>query len=330
MPTSLKSRDDRLHPLGSDTNWQESYYFNFHNQAGWAGHTYISLAPHKGVVDRIIVVLPPEGGRTLIRMQTDPLSHFGDEVLTEGVLQYHCLEPLQRWQLQTQADCFSIPSVQEISSVLAAAPTQASPVECVPVAFDLRFEAGMPAYLFPAEAWDFLGQDQQHFEQVGQFTGWLRVGDEEISFVGTGARDRSWGIRDWSRCEWYCWINIQFGGDFFIDAALSRVGGQEASTGFVYQDGRLQPIVQVALEAQWDPNDMHLLAGRAWIATGGGQSFDLDFVPLPSFLHVIVAREGNWQNRGSETMLTCHCEGQTGRGFMEYFQMEPIQPLCMR
>lgn len=328
MTTSLKSQDDRLHSPGSAANWRESYYFNFHDAAGRAGLTYISMSPHQRKVERIIMVLMPEEGKTLVRIQQDTLADFKDVALEEGVLQYHCLEPLQRWQLQAEADCLSIPSDQDISSVLATARTESPPVERVPVAFDLRFEAGMPAYRFPDGAWDFLGQGQEHFEQAGQISGWLRIGDEETPLAGLGGRDRSWGVRDWLGSEWYNWINLQFREEFFIGAVLSRAEGQEASCGFVHQGGRLQPIVQVVLEAQRDPDDLHLLAGQARIVMEQGHTFDLDLTPL-SFLHITPTRDENWQSHGSETLVTCQCGEQTGRGFAEYIRREPISPLVL-
>jgi hypothetical protein len=327
MPTSLKSTDDRLHPPGSDTDWRESFSFDLHDDAGRAGMAYITVSPHRGVVDRIVIMFKPQDGKTLVYMQQDPLTHFEDAVLEQGVLQFHCLEPLQHWQLQAEVDCLSLPLGQEISSALAAARTGDAPVERLPVAFDLRFEARMPAYRFPDGAWDYLGPGQQHFEQMGQVTGWLYISDEKTPFVGLSGRDRSWGIRDWLRPEWYNWINLQFGEDFFVGATLSRADGQEASSGFVYQDGLLQPIAQVVIEAQRDPDNLHLLAGQAHIVTEQGQTFEVGFAPL-SFFHAVVAREGTWQDHDNVTLVTCRCEGRTSRGFWEYNQRELISPLA--
>lgn len=329
MITNLKSQDDRLHPPDEVANWRESYYFGFHDDMERAVLTYISLSPHKGVVERIIIMLMPEGGRTLVCIQQDPLSHFEDGVLEQGVLQFHCLEPLQRWQLQAEVDCLSIPHGQEISSVLAAAQTEAAPVERLPVAFDLRFEAHMPAYRFPARGWDFLGEGQQHFEQIGKITGWLRIGDKETPFSGLSGRDRSWGVRDWLRHEWYNWINLQFDEGFAISAAFGRVEGQETSGGFVYRDGLLQPITEVVIKAQRDSDDLHLLAGHVRVVTEEGSTFDVQLTPV-SFFHAIVAREGKWLNHDCTTLVISRCEERIGRGLADYAQRELISPLAPR
>jgi hypothetical protein len=211
MPTSLKSTDDRLHSPGSAANWRESYYFNFHDAAGRAGLTYISMSPHQRKVDRMIMILLPEDKRTLVWIQQDPLPCFEDGVLEDSILKYHCLAPLERWRLQAEGNFLSVPAGQDISSVIAAGQARAASVEHLPVAFDLAFEGCMPVYRFPPGGWDFLGQGQVHFEQMGWVTGRLRIGAKETPFAGWGTRERSWGARDWIRAEWWNWINLQFG-----------------------------------------------------------------------------------------------------------------------
>ncbi len=323
MVELLESRDEWLHFPGPEGNWRESHFFAFHDQTGRAGLTYISLSPHSGVVERLILVLIPEEGKTLLWMQRDPLHRYDDSVLAEGSLQYHCSVPLQRWQLRGAASCLSVHGSRELSAVQAAAWASPVPVGQVPVAFDLQFEARMPAYLFPSGAWDFLGRGQQHVEQMGWVSGWLRIGNESTPVAGLGSRDHSWGPREWLGHEWYHWMNFQLGGSFFVGAAVGRVDGHENCSGFVYRDGRLEPVVWVSLRADRDADDLHLRTGTVYVVTAQGKALAMDLAPS-SFLHTIVARNEGHQAHDAYTAVTCRCDGWTGRGFVEYARREPV------
>jgi len=112
----LKPKEDRLHRPTDQLHWRESYYFNFHDAAGRAGLTYLSLSPGRAIAERSTMLMLPEIGQTLVCIQQDPLSRFEDEVLKEGFPQYHCLEPLRRWRISGEADCLAIPPGQEIST----------------------------------------------------------------------------------------------------------------------------------------------------------------------------------------------------------------------
>jgi len=317
----LEDQDDYLHPPGPVASWRESFFFGFYDQAGRVCLSYLSVAPRPGMVERILILQTPGVGSTLFCRHRDPLQHFRDTALAEGALQVHCRVPLQSWQIRAEAPCLPVPPGQEISSVLAS--TREKPLERIPVAFDLHFEALMPAYRFPAGTWDFLGPGQEHFEQAGSITGWMRIGDEETPCSGLCGRDRSWGPRDWLGYQWYHWINLPLCNDLIISAALGRANGQEVSSGFVYREGLLQPIVQVAVQVDRDPQDLHLLAGAAHVVTGAGQTYELHFAPI-RFFHTIVAQGDNWRSHDAYTVVTCRCEGVTGQGFVEYAQREPI------
>lgn len=317
----LSVSDDQLHRPDQSGNWRESYYFNFHDAQGVAGLTYISLAPNQNSVERFTMIALPEDGGTLVSMQRDPLPDFEESALREGSLQFHCLEPLHLWRVCSEVVFSMVPPGRDISAVLAAEQSGDALPRRIPVAFDLTFEGQMPAHRFPPGSWDFLGPGQGHFEQMGQATGWLRLGNERHPFAGWSGRDRSWGSRDWIRAEWWNWINLCFDQDLFIGAVLNRAEGQEQSTGFVHQDGRTQHVVQVNLDLHRDPHDLHLLGGQLGIVTEGGQTFEVEMEPI-SFLHISIPRDRRWQTHGSETVVTCRCQAQTGRGFAEYVRRE--------
>lgn len=325
MTEHLQHQDDFLHPPAGPANWRESFYFGFYDQAGRAGITYISISPHQRTIAHVVILLLPGNGANLVFMLQEPFSDLGDSLLERGPLHFRCLKPLQHWQLQAEVDCLSAPRSQEVSSVLAAARTGTGPAEPVPVAFDLHFEGRMPAYRYPSGGLDFLGQGQQHFDQMGRVAGRLRIGGEETVLDGLGGRDRSWGVRDWLRHEWYNWINLNLEGDLYVGVTLSRVEGQEAGAGFVCQDGRFQTVGKVDVEADRDPGDLHLLSGRIRLPTEQVPTLYLDCSPI-SFFHSILAREGTWQDHDCVTLVSCRWGERLGWGFWEHARREPASP----
>lgn len=66
-------------------------------------------------------------------------------------------------------------------------------------AFDLRWTGVAPAHLEPRHLDRLDGrvyQDYRRFDQAGEVSGWLEIGDERIDASGWfGARDHSWGVR---------------------------------------------------------------------------------------------------------------------------------------
>jgi hypothetical protein len=128
---------------------------------------------------------------------------------------------------------------------------------------DLAFQAAMPPYLYPAEALDFMGSHTQHYEQVGRWTGSVRVGDDAIHRVtGLGVRDHSWGVRDWLRAEEWYWVNV-LDPDAYLVLAYGRTeGGDWTGSGFIHTHGVTDPLRQVSVEAQHD-NDTTMLVGEA-------------------------------------------------------------------
>ncbi len=316
-----KSPEDNLHAPTQASNWRESFYFNWHDSAGRAGLTTIAVWPNQHMVDRI-TVLWLEDGEILASVQQDPLAGSDANALAGSTtISFHCREPLHHWQLQAETEMVHLPPGQELFPALAAIRGGTIPGRYSHVTMDLSFQGRMPAFGFLPEWWAFLGQGQQHFEQAGAVTGRLCVDGEEKPFAGWGGRDRSWGERDWLRPEWWCWINLQLEPDLFVGAILSRAEGREVHGGYVYQDGMLQPVQQVELQAHRDEHDLHLLSGHARVITGVGRPIEIDLEP-EGFLHTTIGQGDGYRGHCAETVVKCRGEGRMGRGIVEYERKE--------
>lgn len=161
------------HPLTSDRNFYDRYYFNMHPSSGeWFAIFGMGQYPNLGVLDAFIDVR--KGTHQYIVRASAPL---GDRRHTAvGPFRVEVLEPLRRLRVVVE-------------------PTEH------PVAMDVTWEGHIPAVAEPRQfirSRDKVVFDTQRLAQTGTWSGTLTVAGEEIA-VGPdrcrGNRDRSWGIR---------------------------------------------------------------------------------------------------------------------------------------
>ena len=97
----MNPRDERMHPVGSDAAWSESYYFNVVDpDTKRAMFTRMGFRPGEGWADGLHVVYLG-GDRvafTYGRRDIDPDLTAYDDDLTAGHLRLSCLEPFERFK----------------------------------------------------------------------------------------------------------------------------------------------------------------------------------------------------------------------------------------
>jgi rifampicin phosphotransferase len=123
------------------------------------------------------------------------------------------------------------------------------------VRLELRFTPTTPAIDFteglPAEERLRLSPvGAHHVEQSGRWQGAIEIDGHTLSFDGTGSRDHSWGRRDWGAAEWWRLFTARFGDDRAIHALAVCVNGHVVEGGFVWRDGRAEPVRRVAWTAR--------------------------------------------------------------------------------
>jgi hypothetical protein len=75
-------------------------------------------------------------------------------------------------------------------------------------------------------------------------------GGRRFGFEGPGAPDHSWGLRDWEAAEHWRLFTVSFGPDLAVHALAVAVGGRLVEGGFLWRDGRAEPITRVRYAAQ--------------------------------------------------------------------------------
>lgn len=110
--------------------------------------------------------------------------------LSVGGLTIEMIEPFKRWAVTYEGECEDTPD----GGVLLQRKKERPDGWMAPTPMVMRVE-------FDATADAFYTADDGnhgHFEQVGNVTGTVTVGDETWDIDARGVRDKSWGARQWS------------------------------------------------------------------------------------------------------------------------------------
>ncbi len=104
---ALKADDEWLHPVGSDSDWNESYYFNFFDYTkGISGFIRIGILPNKESDIGILVVSMKKG--SIFAMAFNERATIGEGKLSIGGLEFNILKPLKGWRIGYSGEMLSM------------------------------------------------------------------------------------------------------------------------------------------------------------------------------------------------------------------------------
>jgi hypothetical protein len=141
--------------------------------------------------------------------------------------------------------------------------------------------------------------------------GTIRVDGREYAFDTYGARDHSWGTREWRAPQHWKWLHAYAGKDLAVHFWKIEARGNTDLRGYVLRDGRMAEVVSVEVEFEHDGKYAQRsieaivrdTAGR--VTRVSGKFFGIfPFIPGP---HTTL----------NEGAMSCEIEGQPGVGWTE-------------
>ena len=316
-----------LHVPSREYHWNESYYFNFIDPGSRiGGWTRIGILPNQES-DIGALMIYAGGSRVLAAGQGGRTTFKVGEFEIEQ-LEYHCMEPLKKWRLRFSGDMADIEDSRKLFEV------DPDTMKFTNVELDLVFEGMSPCFDFknthPTAVAEMLVKagtrfgdlrevtsvSSEHNEQPMRINGTIRIGDEEMDFQGSGQRDHSWGVRDWSAPRLWTWLTCQFSGELAFNLSRVAIASVDLFFGFVSREGVNYPLRRVALQTEFESDGVTQKRLRFQIEDTGGRTIDitgdvLTVAPLKLEAH-------GHKTLINEALTEYHFEGKTGYGISEY------------
>lgn len=289
-------QDEEIHPVGSDTHWQESWYFNWAASDGRSfGLSRIGYRFNQRQMDGLVLTLrdgKPEFIYPAVNLplRGDVSNIRASSGLKTGGLTYRMVEPFRKWKLELAGR---------------------NPME-------LTWEAFTPAYDYHSGGAELPPNVAgHHFEQAGRVTGWTRFRGREKQVNGRGERDKSWGVRDWAKVEGWNWISAQFGDDLAFNVWEGFFGGRPYVNGFVFRDGENSGVERLSVRFHWGEREHIPARTELDFGTHDGSSYRVTVSTLARFP---LVKNGLWleELHSSFTLIRNGGAERMGVGIIEH------------
>jgi hypothetical protein len=296
--------DEARHEPEAEQFWNESYYFDFHDDEGTlGGYVRIGLYPNLGVTWYWACLVGADRPLVTVIDQAAPVprSPSLDLAGKEFSANHSCEDPIRRFRVGVEANALVFDDPAAVYGPLAGRRT--------PLTFDLTWEIDGPGgYQF---------SQLTRYEIPCDVRGRIRVGDESIDFQGHGQRDHSWGVRDWWTTAW-CWnAGWLEDGTRFHSVSPRTLDGDDIpfSAGYVQPPGEaLQPIASSLAREEVDENGFPT-AGRIEVG-------DLHLEVAPRYFSPVLLTDPDARVSRFPRCLArfADASGRQGLGWIEWNQ----------
>ncbi|XOV87145.1 MAG: hypothetical protein ACFHX7_19615 [Pseudomonadota bacterium] len=273
---NVKPEDDYTHPLGPESNFNESVYFNFFDRAhNRGGFIRMGNRANEGYAEMTVIVYNPDGSAFFNYKKPEIDNNDGWDA---GGAKITVIEP--GYELRT---------VYEGSALFMADPRamqdpgkafKSNPFKRMTL--DLTHQGVGPLYGHVGDPDDGNDFARAHYEQHMRVAGTLAVeGEPVIEINGHGLRDHSWGPRYWQSIRSYRWITGNFGDD--LGMVLSVVGDRRG--GMFHKGDKFLRVTHIDLQTDYEPGTRFHQALRADVTLENGDQHRVEgkvkgFIPL--------------------------------------------------
>jgi hypothetical protein len=316
---NLVPEDDYMHPLGPESNFNESMYFNFFDrEQSLGGWLRLGNRANERYAEMTVTFYLPDG-RVLFMYKRPEIQ--SNDAFDAGGLRFTVLEPSERLQTTYEGSAVDLKEPREMADPKRA--FRQNPIR--KVSLDLVHEAVGPLFGGARKEQDELPAEEQfasaHYEQHMRVNGTLRIEDQTFPIAGFGLRDHSWGPRYWQAIHRYDWLTLNFGEDFGAMVSIIQrdpEGKELRASGVVVRGDELEPFVEAEVEADYEENGLYHRAVRARVKTKKGEQLEFEGKVL-SFIPLRNRRAGHVTHIG-EGMTEWKCGDRVGYGLSEFLR----------
>jgi len=311
----ITKQDDYTHPLGPESNFNESMYFNFFDRARNAGgFLRLGNRANEGYAEMTLVVYQPDG--SVLFQYKRPEVHSND-AMDAGGMKFEVIDPMEK--LRTTYDGSAVYLKEPAQMADPGAAFKNNPWKKVRV--DLIHEATAPAYGSSGSRHKVVDPEKEfakaHYEQHMRVHGTVDIDGAVTQIDGLGLRDHSWGPRYWQAIWSYRWLTINFGPDFnAMVSTIWRDKDTRTQGGVVIRGDKIDQITGVDIDTEFDDGVLFHKSLVAHLKLNTGEQLEvtgkvMGFIPLRN------RREGMTTHVG-EGMTEYRCGDAVGYGLSEY------------
>jgi hypothetical protein len=218
-----------LEILKKHDEWNESYYFNFHDKNNdLTAFMRIGNKVNKNEKSMFFYLMSPNlvAG---IKLETP----CGDKPLNIAGLDYQEVET-GKWKLKYNGSIFD-------------------PLSKVPKEFKIKMDVTWEALNPIMDYVNCVDEKHaklssnvasEHYEQFGKAVGKIEIDNDIFEIEALGERDLSLGLRDWGSPKMWMWINSEFSNDEAFNITKLSVDEGDIDAGYFYINSVNEPLIK--------------------------------------------------------------------------------------
>ena len=314
MALRLESKDDYMHELGPEPNFNESMYFNLYDPSQRIGGFWrLGNRANEGHAEMTVCLYLPDG-RVAFMYGRPPIAD--NDSFNAGGMRFEVVRPFEELHVSYEGRVVLLERPLEMADPKAAFSGNPHDDGKVSLTFTNVSTAfgGEPETPREPTGEEFA---RGHYEQLIAGEGNIAVGDQTWEVRGFGLRDHSWGPRFWQAPWYYRWITANFGPSFgFMGSRIARRESPGTRGGFVWDGTVMQLVDDFEIKTSWTGEESYhdsieavlRSRDREWRVRGKVMSL----IPLRN-------RREDMVTRISEGLTEwCLDDGRVGYGLSEY------------
>lgn len=240
---------DKVQPLSTHYQAIDAVYFNGANKDGFCIVTATARRPH-GVINGFFIMTIPGVGTLVTPRFPDSLLFGGtDKVFEAEGLRFEPIVPMKHWKLNYSGEL----KLADDASKRFKVEFEADWKTTLPYFdYDTMIPPWTMARAIAKEPWSreyfemLKAAHQTHYEQHGNITGTIKVGDKSYKFDIPSMRDHSYGFkREWKLLHRYMMhaFSTEDGRRFDTINVCQPLTSSHLELGYIYEkDGSLHPV----------------------------------------------------------------------------------------
>jgi len=290
-----------LETLKKHEEWNESYYFNFHDKNNdMTAFMRIGNKINKNEKSMFFFLMSPQQTAG-IKLETS----CDDKPLNITGLDYQEIEK-GKWKLKFDGSIFD-------------------PIAEVPQEFKVKMDVIWEALNPLMDYVDCVNEKQaemssqvasEHYEQFGKAVGIIEIDGEVFQIDGLGERDLSRGMRQWGSPKMWMWINSAFSSDEAFNITKLSTDKGDVDAGYFYIGSINEPLLKSDIKVEFNKGMPSTFSMILFNKNGSqyevdGQVIRFGMIPVDERMILI------------ETLSKYYWEGREGYGVAEFLIPKP-------